>query len=142
MKKIISNTPKDTLLAGEKLGKTLKAGTFIGLVGNLGAGKTVFTKGIAKGLGVKQYKYVNSPSFVIIKEYKGRIPLYHFDVYKLDSSDDLDGVGYEEYFYGNGITVVEWADKVKDILPDKKILVKFTHAGSSKRKIKIRYFGS
>lgn len=133
----ISNSPEETVLLGAKLGRKLRPGSFIGLIGELGTGKTIFTKGIAKGLGVKQYRYVNSPSFVIIKEYKGRIPLYHFDIYRLDSSDDLDAVGYEEYFYGKGVTVVEWADKIKDILPDKRIDVSFFHAGKSRRKIKI-----
>lgn len=135
----ISNSPEETVLLGARLGRKLKPGSFIGLTGELGTGKTIFTKGIAKGLGVKQYRYLNSPSFVIIKEYKGRIPLYHFDIYRLNSSDDLDAVGYEEYFYGKGVTVVEWADKIKDIVPDKRIEVVFTHAGETKRKIKLIY---
>ncbi len=122
---------------GAKLGKKLKRGAFVALTGELGTGKTIFTKGVARGLGVKGYKYVNSPSFVIIKEYKGRIPLYHFDIYRLDSGDDLDSVGYEEYFYGEGVTVVEWADKIKDILPDKIIDVRFFHRGKTKREIRI-----
>ena len=134
---VITNDPDETLALGARLARKLKRGMFVGLCGELGTGKTIFTKGIAKGLGVKAYRYVNSPSFVIIKEYKGKIPLYHFDIYRLDSNDDLDSVGYQEYFYGKGVTVVEWADKIKDILPDKRIDINFFHAGKTKRKIKI-----
>lgn len=122
---------------GAKLAKRLKKGAFVALTGELGTGKTIFTKGIAKGLGVRGYKYVNSPSFVIIKEYKGKIPLYHFDIYRFESSNDLNSVGYEDYFYGKGVTVVEWADKIRDILPKKRIEVQFKHGGEKKRKIKI-----
>lgn len=137
MKMVITKKPEETMTVGESIAKTLKPGGFIGLSGELGAGKTVFAKGVAKGLGVKGYRYVNSPSFVIIKEYKGKFPLYHFDVYRLESTDDLDTVGYEEYFYGKGVTVVEWADKIKGILPDNRIDVKISHAGKNKRKIRI-----
>ena len=123
---------------GSEIGRGLKRGSFIALIGELGSGKTLFTKGIAKGLGVKEYKYVNSPTFVIIKEYKGKVPLYHFDVYRLDSSKDLEDIGYEEYFYGRGVTVVEWADKVRDVLPEKRLEVEFRHAGKTKRRIGIK----
>lgn len=142
MKEIITNSPDDTLLVGEKLARTLKKGTFVSLIGDLGTGKTVLTKGIAKGLGVKDYRHVNSPSFVIIKEYEGKIPLYHFDVYRLGSAEDMDTLGYREYFYGKGVTVVEWADKIKEILPDKRIDIMLAHAGPSKRKIRIKKYGS
>jgi len=138
MHTLISNSPNETIEIAAKLAKRFKPGTFVALIGDLGSGKTVFTKGIAKGLGVKEYKYVNSPSFVIIKEYKGKIPLYHFDVYRLKSSDDLETVGYEEYFYGKGVTVVEWADKIRDVLPERHIEVQFEHVGESVRKIKIK----
>lgn len=138
MQTIITHSPEETLALGTELGKQLKRGSFIGLVGQLGTGKTILTKGIAKGLGVKTYRYVNSPSFVIIKEYKGRIPLYHFDIYRLDSSDDLETVGYEEYFYGRGVTIVEWADKIKDILPEKRIDIHLLHKGQTKRKIIVK----
>ncbi|NQT22624.1 MAG: tRNA (adenosine(37)-N6)-threonylcarbamoyltransferase complex ATPase subunit type 1 TsaE, partial [Candidatus Omnitrophica bacterium] len=106
-KVVISHSPGETLKAGEELAKKLKPGSFVALTGDLGSGKTIFTKGIAKGLGVKDFKYVNSPTFVILKKHNGRIPLYHFDIYRLDSGGDLDSVGYEEYFYGKGVTVVE-----------------------------------
>lgn len=113
------------------------------LVGNLGSGKTVFTKGIARALGVKDYDYVNSPSFVIMKEYmprrgKGKkIPLYHFDLYRLNSTADLETVGYEEYFYSKGVSVVEWADRVPDVIPEKHELVSFKYLSKTRREIKI-----
>ena len=107
-----TNSPEETLNLGYRFGKKLKSGAVVALIGELGTGKTLFTKGIAKALGVKEYEYVNSPSFVIVKEYKPKkIPLYHFDLYRLKEARDLDTVGYEEYFYSDGITVVEWADR-------------------------------
>lgn len=136
--KYVTNDPKETLNLGFKLGKTLKPGAVIALTGELGTGKTVFTKGIAKALGVKEYEYVNSPSFVIVKEYKSQhVPLYHFDLYRLSSYIDLDTVGYEEYFYSKGISVVEWADRAKGVLPEKHISVKLKHRGKNKRDITI-----
>ena len=134
----LTNSPEETLDLGHEFGKALKPGTVVALIGELGAGKTVFTKGIARALGIKEYGYVNSPSFVIVKEYKsGKRPLYHFDLYRLGSSHDLDTVGYEEYFYSDGISVVEWADRAMDILPEKYITVKFKHAGRNTRSITI-----
>lgn len=135
---IISKSIEDTLLAGEKLAAGLKRGDVVALLGNLGAGKTVFTKGIAKGLGVKDVRYVNSPTFVIIKEYEGRIPLYHLDVYRLDHPAFLDSESYEEYLYGNGVTVIEWADKIVRLLPRKYTEVKLSVIGETSRKIEIK----
>lgn len=134
----ISKSIEETIGIGQRLAKRLKAGDVVALIGNLGAGKTVLTKGIAKGLGVKNVRYVNSPTFVIIKEYKGRIPLYHFDIYRLNRSSMLDSESYEEYFYGDGVTVIEWADKIRSILPKKHIEVKLSVTGEGRRKIEIR----
>jgi tRNA threonylcarbamoyladenosine biosynthesis protein TsaE len=137
--KYVTNSPEETLKLGYKLGKKLKRGSIVALIGELGTGKTVFTKGIAKALGIREYEYVNSASFVIVKEYTSkRMPLYHFDLYRLKSSREMDTVGYEEYFYSHGISVVEWADRAPDILPEKRITVKFKHKGESKREISIR----
>lgn len=122
---------------GRKLGEKIKKGSVVALVGDLGSGKTVFTKGIAQGLGVKNARYVNSPTFVIIKEYKGRIPLYHFDLYRLDHYSSFDTMNYEEYFYGSGVTVIEWADKIKKLLPKKYIDVKLKVVDENRRKISI-----
>ncbi|MBI5124197.1 MAG: tRNA (adenosine(37)-N6)-threonylcarbamoyltransferase complex ATPase subunit type 1 TsaE [Candidatus Omnitrophica bacterium] len=135
---LISKSVDETIDLGAKLAKKLKKGDIVALVGDLGAGKTVFTKGIAKGLGVKNARYVNSPTFVIIKEYKGKLPLYHFDLYRLDHYTSFDEMNYEEYFYGAGVTVIEWADKIRKILPKKYIEVKLAVAGENKREILIK----
>jgi tRNA threonylcarbamoyladenosine biosynthesis protein TsaE len=134
---MISASIEETVLAGEKLAKKLKKGDCVALVGDLGSGKTVLTKGIAKGLGVKNARYVNSPTFVIIKEYKGKMPLYHFDLYRLDHQTSFDEMNYDEYFYGDGVTVIEWADKIRELLPKKCIEVRLAVAGENRRKIEI-----
>jgi tRNA threonylcarbamoyladenosine biosynthesis protein TsaE len=134
----ISRSVDETIGIGAQLAKKLRRGDVIGLVGDLGAGKTVFTKGIAKGLGVKNVRYVNSPTFVIIKEYKGKIPLYHFDLYRLNKSSVIDAENFEEYFYGDGVTVIEWADKIRKLLPKKYVEVRLSVAGEGRRKITIR----
>jgi len=135
-KTIITRSAQETMALGEKIAKTLNPGAFIGLKGDLGTGKTVFTKGIAKGLGVREFLYVNSPTFVIIKEYKGKVPLYHFDVYRLNG-DELDSVGYEDYFYGKGVTIVEWVEKLGENIPKNIIEVRFAHIDENSRKIEI-----
>ena len=137
MKTFISNSVEETMSLGRKLGEKIKKGSIVALIGDLGSGKTVFTKGIAQGLGVKNARYVNSPTFVIIKEYKGRIPLYHFDLYRLDHYSSFDTMNYEEYFYGSGVTVIEWADKVRKLLPKKYIEVRLKVTGEQARKIQI-----
>ena len=136
--KIMSKSVAETIEIGAKFAKGLKRGECVALIGDLGAGKTVFTKGIAKGLCVKKPQYVNSPTFVIIKEHKGRYPLYHFDLYRLDKHFNFDDMNYEEYFYGDGITVIEWADKIRELLPKKYIEVKLAVIDENKRKIEIK----
>ena len=135
---LISRSVEDTIAIGERIAAKLRAGDVVALVGNLGAGKTILTKGIAKGLGVKDIRYVNSPTFVIIKEYEAKTPIYHLDVYRLNSPALLDSESYEEYFYGDGVTVIEWADKIRGILPKKYIEVKLSVIGKNSRSIKIR----
>jgi tRNA threonylcarbamoyladenosine biosynthesis protein TsaE len=136
--RVLSKSIDETIAIGEKLAKKLKRGSVVALIGDLGSGKTVFTKGIAKGLGVKNSRYVNSPTFVIIKEYKGRLPLYHFDLYRLNSSSILDIENFEEYFYGDGVTVVEWADKASQYLPSEHVEVRMKVIGDGEREIEIR----
>ena len=108
------------------------------LIGQLGTGKTTFTKGIAKGLKVHDAQHVNSPSFVLIKEYQGRFPLYHFDFYRLNSFSARDVAWYEEYFFGRGISVVEWAEKAKGILPAERLEIDFFFKDRTKREINLR----
>lgn len=123
LKRIHIDNEDQAIKYGEELGRTLSSGSLLALIGDLGVGKTTLTKGIAKGLGIGAL--IKSPTFNILKEYSGgRLPLYHFDVYRLAGSDELEEIGYEDYFYGSGITVVEWADKVEDLLPEDSIIVK------------------
>ena len=133
-----SNSEEETIKIGEDLAKKLKKGDCIAMTGDLGSGKTVLTKGIAKGLGVKNARYVNSPTFVIIKQYKGRLPLYHFDLYRLDNPGTLDAENFEEYFYGPGVTVIEWAEKIAGLLPERRWEVKLKVSGENKRRIEIK----
>jgi tRNA threonylcarbamoyladenosine biosynthesis protein TsaE len=121
MLRLISTSAEDTLNIGERLGKLLDRGDIICLSGDLGAGKTALTQGIANGMGVKDY--VTSPTYTIINEYQGRIPLYHFDVYRLNDVEEMYELGYEEYFFGDGAVVVEWADIVKDIIPGERLWI-------------------
>ena len=134
---LVSKSPLETQRIGKKLAARLEKGDVLALVGDLGSGKTVFTKGIAEGLGVKNAHYVNSPTFVIIKEYRGKLPLYHFDLYRLDHRTSLDEMNCEEYFYSDGVTVIEWADKIRELLPKKYTEVRFSMAGENRRKIEI-----
>lgn len=121
MLKLISNSVDETFNIGYRLGRLLTKGNIICLSGDLGAGKTAFTKGIGKGLGVEEY--VTSPTYTIINEYSGRIPLFHFDVYRLESVDEMYELGYEEYFFGEGAVVLEWADNVKEIIPPERLWI-------------------
>ncbi len=113
---IESYQSKDTFRIGETIGQAAKAGEIYGLVGDLGVGKTVFSQGFAKGLGIVEP--VNSPTFTIVQEYQeGRLPFYHFDVYRLEEPEELEAIGYEEYFYSNGVCLIEWPSKIKELLP-------------------------
>lgn len=122
MREVIIRNEEDTRAFGLELGKSLKPGTVLALIGDLGTGKTTLTKYIAEGLGVAEM--LTSPTFTIVREYhSGRLPLYHFDVYRLESADDLFEIGAEEYLYGGGVSIVEWADQVAEILPDETLCI-------------------
>lgn len=130
---IISSQPSETMEFSKRLAHHLKPGDVLALEGDLGAGKTTFTKGLAEGLQIK--KTVNSPTFTIIKEYKGSLPLYHMDVYRLeDSEEDL---GFDEYFEGDGVTVVEWAHLIEEQLPSELLLIELRHGGDQNRTIRL-----
>lgn len=116
MKVIESLKPEDTFSLGEEIGKMAQPGSVYTLVGDLGVGKTVFTQGLAKGLGIEEA--VNSPTFTIVQVYEaGRIPFYHFDVYRIGDVSEMDEVGYDDYVYGEGISLIEWANLIEEILP-------------------------
>ncbi|WP_312097631.1 tRNA (adenosine(37)-N6)-threonylcarbamoyltransferase complex ATPase subunit type 1 TsaE [Niallia sp.] len=133
-----ADNAEDTISFAERIGLLLEAGDVITLEGDLGAGKTTFTKGIAKGLGIT--KTVNSPTFTIIKEYQGKLPLYHMDVYRLKDSDE--DLGFEEYFEGAGVTVVEWAHLIEDQLPVEYLQIQLFYDNTSGRKIVLSPKGS
>lgn len=117
MKIIETYSPEETLKAGEQLGKDAAAGDIYTLNGDLGVGKTVFTQGIAKGLSITEH--VNSPTFTIVQQYDtGRLPLYHLDVYRIGDIEEMDEIGYEDYFYGDGICIIEWAQLITELIPD------------------------
>ena len=120
-----SETPEDTYEFGKKLAKEAKPGQVYTLNGDLGAGKTVFAKGFAAGLGIEDT--VSSPTFMILQVYdKGKYPLYHFDVYRIADSSEMDEIGFDEYVFSDGISLIEWADNIEDILPARYIRVDIT----------------
>ena len=110
-------SPEETFAFGEELGKNARPGQVYTLIGDLGVGKTVLTQGIAKGLGIDEA--ICSPTFTIVQVYEeGRMPFYHFDVYRIGDIEEMDEIGYEDYFYGEGLTMIEWANLIEEILPD------------------------
>ncbi len=112
-------SPEETFALGESMGKTAKPGEVYTLIGDLGVGKTVFTQGIACGLGVTEP--VSSPTFTIVQVYEeGRMPFYHFDVYRIGDVEEMEEIGYEDYFYGEGLTLIEWADLIEELLPENR----------------------
>ena len=139
---IASFCAKYTYELGEKIGQMAKPGMVISLTGDLGVGKTVFTQGLAKGLGIEEP--VNSPTFTIVQVYeKGRLPLYHFDVYRIGDIEEMDEIGYEDYFYGEGVCLIEWADLIREILPEQMCRVtieKDLEKGFDYRKITLEGF--
>ena len=118
-----SFSPEQTESIGFELGKNAKAGDIYCLSGDLGVGKTVFTRGFAKGLDVTE-EYITSPTFTIINEYDGRLKLYHFDVYRIGSIEEMDDTGYEDYFFGDGVCLIEWAELVEEIIPHNAVWIK------------------
>lgn len=135
-----SNKADDTYKLGEKLGKEARPGEVYCILGDLGTGKTVFSQGFAKGLGITEP--VSSPTFTIIQEYKeGRMPFYHFDVYRIEDVEEMYEIGYEDYFYGSGVSLIEWADLIEDILPFNRITItieKDLEKGFNYRKIVVK----
>lgn len=135
----ISTSCGETQKIASEFAKTLKAGDTVCMYGDLGAGKTAFVQGMAKGLHIEEP--ITSPTFTIVNEYSGTLPLYHFDVYRIADSDEMYEIGYEEYVYGDGISVIEWAELIEDILPDNRFAVtilKDMSKGEDYRKIEIR----
>lgn len=120
---IETRTPEETFALGRKIGEQACPGQIYTLNGDLGVGKTVFTQGVAAGLGIQEP--ICSPTFTIIQEYEsGRLPFYHFDVYRIGDIEEMEEIGYDDYFFGQGICLIEWAELIEEILPDRLIRVK------------------
>ncbi len=114
---IETNSERETFASGLRLGERAKSGQVFALIGDLGVGKTAFTKGLAAGLGIEEP--VSSPTFTIVQIYEGgRLPFYHFDVYRIGDAEEMEEIGYEDYIYGDGVSLIEWADLISDILPE------------------------
>ena len=136
-------SPEDTFSFGKWIGENALAGQVYTLVGDLGVGKTVFTQGVAAGLEITEP--VNSPTFTIIQEYEsGRMPFYHFDVYRIGDIEEMDEIGYEDYFYGEGVCLIEWAGLIRELLPDRRTTIRIEkdlEKGFDYRKITIESEG-
>lgn len=141
MKTVITQSPEETFLLGEKLGKAAVPGQIYCLDGDLGVGKTVFTQGFARGLGIKEP--VNSPTFTILQSYEeGRFPLYHFDAYRIGDEEEMEEIGYEDSFYGGGACLVEWPGQIRTLIPREAVWItieKELNLGMDFRKITIDF---
>jgi tRNA threonylcarbamoyladenosine biosynthesis protein TsaE len=135
---IISRSAKQTMEIARLLGSKLKEGDILALSGELGSGKTCFTGGIARGLGVSENYQITSPTFTLINEYPARCDLYHFDVYRLNGYAEFEDLGYEEYFSRGGVVVIEWAEKIAPVLPVDTFFVSFEYIDENIRSIKIK----
>ena len=140
---IETNSPQETKELGKKMAERAKPGDVFTLVGDLGVGKTVFTQGIAEGLGIDEP--VNSPTFTIVQEYEsGRMPFYHFDVYRIGDVEEMEEVGFEDYVMGDGVSLIEWAELISEILPEKRTAVRIEkdlEQGFDYRRITIEELG-
>lgn len=134
---IISGSPERTFEIGEIIGRGLKRGDILALSGELGSGKTCFTQGLAKGLDVPAQYNVTSPTFTLLNEYPGRLKLSHLDVYRLSGAQDIEEIGYEDYFFGPGVIVIEWAEKIEQLIPAYGIWIFFRHVDENTREIVI-----
>lgn len=143
MKVIETYSPQETLEAGRQIGGRAKAGQIYCLNGDLGVGKTVFTQGFASGLGICEP--VNSPTFTIVQEYEdGRLPLYHFDVYRIGAVEEMDEIGYEDYFFGGGVCLIEWAERIEELIPEDSVWIRIEknlEKGFDYRKITVEGYG-
>jgi tRNA threonylcarbamoyladenosine biosynthesis protein TsaE len=135
---LISSSEEETKQCAQSLARQLKAGDIVLLQGDLGAGKTTFVKGLAQAFKVSTKK-VNSPTFVIMNYYKGKMPLYHFDLYRLERSKEIDTLDFDEYFYGEGISLIEWPERLGEYKPKQYYLVEFKHKSENQREICISY---
>ncbi len=135
MLSVVTHGEAETEALGKRLGRLLEAGDFIALVGELGSGKTCFVRGVAAGMEVDAAEPVTSPTYAILHIHGGRLALYHFDLYRLGGDEEAAQLGFTEYFYGNGVSIVEWADRLQGEMPEESLTITFTHEGEDKRRI-------
>ena len=133
MTTFVTHSAAETSALGRSFAASLRPGDVVALYGNLGSGKTAFVAGVCEGLGARGH--VSSPTFTLINEYPGRLPLVHLDVYRLSGPRDLEDMGYEEYFYGGGVIVIEWAEKIRDVLPDRTLFVCMRYVDENTREM-------
>ena len=138
---IETSSPEATLSLAERLGKLLQPGDVVALVGELGSGKTLFSQGLARGLGVPETFYITSPTFAIINEYPGRVPFYHLDLYRVSNRAEFLELGLKEILYGRGAVAIEWAERLGDTLPAERLEVRLKFLGEVERKISFSAFG-
>ena len=142
MRTLNVNTLQETEAFGRRLGAALFPGAVVALVGPLGAGKTHLVRAVAEGLGIANPDVVSSPTFVLIQEYDARLPIYHFDAYRLPSEADFADLGVQEYFQGGGVCLVEWADKVRGVLPEQHLEISIAITGPESRRLKVQGHGA
>ena len=135
----ITNTVEETIELGKKIGRSLEPGDIICIDGDLGSGKTHLTKGIALGLGIDEH--ITSPTFNIVNEYEGKIKLYHFDVYRVNDPDEIAAIGFDEYIFSDAVSVIEWSDYIKELIPDDHIQINIANESETRRSINIEFFG-
>jgi tRNA threonylcarbamoyladenosine biosynthesis protein TsaE len=135
---LTSNSEEETKLFAQRFARQLKVGDIVFLQGDLGAGKTTFVKGLVQAFKFSSKK-VNSPTFVLMNHYKGKLPIYHFDLYRLENPQAMDTLDLDEYFYGEGISVIEWPERLGEHKPEQYYLVEFQHKGEHQRQICISY---
>jgi len=133
--KVVSRSSRQTINLGRKLGKLAQGGEIIGLIGELGAGKTCFVRGVADGADVGKEAWVRSPTFTLINEYQGRLPVYHIDLYRVGDRGELEGLNLREYLYSDGISLIEWFEYLPAQEVDEYLEVKIAHAGANQREI-------
>lgn len=138
--KLESTGIKDTTAIARIIGRHLLPGSVVCLTGELGTGKTCFVKGLAEGLGINS-REVTSPTFIIIREYRGRIPLYHIDLYRIGFIEDIRDIGMDEVIYGTGVTAIEWAERIRDVLPDERIDITLKWINEKSRLIELKATG-
>jgi len=136
-----SGSSEQTLYWGKLLGMLLEGGDVVALIGELGTGKTTLAQGIAEGLGVSKECYVMSPTFTIINEYKGRVPVYHLDFFRIDSPSEIENLGLEEYVLGEGVAIIEWAEKIEKFLYKEYLMIMMEYVEYSVRKMSMRGVG-